>query len=184
MSPFDILIGGILIVSGLMGFARGATREVTTVLAFGLALAGAIYGLRLTGPIARSLIHAAWLANFVAVVVSFVAFYVILSVAAGALIRGIRQTSLSGLDRVMGFGVGLLRGWVIGAAIMLLIMAATPVERMPGWIRTAKLYPLANTGAKALQILAPRGLTLSHDVVPFFGAPDKEDYAAHIRDRS
>ena len=184
MSPFDILIGGILIVSGLMGFARGATREVTTVLAFGLALAGAIYGLRLTGPVARSVIHAVWLANFVAVVAAFIALYIIFGMAAGALIRSIRQTSLSGLDRIMGFGVGLLRGWVIGAAILLLIMAATPVERMPDWIKTAKLFALTNTGAKALQILAPRGLTLAHDAVPLFGTHAKYDYAAHFWHRT
>ena len=34
MTAFDYIAGAILIVSGVIGLARGATREITTVIAF------------------------------------------------------------------------------------------------------------------------------------------------------
>ncbi len=54
---FDLGAGLILLVSGIVGFVRGATREVTTVVAFVLAAVLSVLALRFTGPIARHAIH-------------------------------------------------------------------------------------------------------------------------------
>jgi membrane protein required for colicin V production len=164
MTLFDILAGLVLAVSGLVGFARGATREVTTVIAFVLAAVAAVFGLRFTGPVAQHFIATPWMANTAAILVLFIVVYIVLRLIGGRLTSGVRQTVLSGFDRALGFVIGLVRGLVVIGVSALLINAATPPERMPAWITRAKLYPLANAAGGALRAFAPQGLKVAHDV--------------------
>lgn len=166
MTLFDVVAGLVLLASGLMAFIRGATREVTTVLAFIAAIVIAVFGLRFTGPLARHAIHTAWIANTAAVLALFVIAYIGLRLIGGALTHQVRQTALSGLDRLLGLGIGLVRGAVVVGAFTLLINAATPPERMPAWISKAKLYPAASGVASLLRAFAPEGLRMAHTVEP------------------
>ncbi|HWA61799.1 MAG TPA: CvpA family protein [Caulobacteraceae bacterium] len=166
MTLFDVAAGLVLLVSGLIAFIRGATREVTTVVAFLLAVGIALFGLRFTGPIARHAIHTAWMANAAAGLITFIAAYIVLRVIGGMLTQQVRQTALSGLDRLLGLGIGLVRGAVFVGAVTLLINAATPPERMPAWISKARLYPFATSAANGLRALAPEGLRMAHSVEP------------------
>jgi len=61
MTLFDIIAGLLLLASGVFGFIRGFTREVTTVLAFIAAAVIAVWALRYTGPLVRDAIHTPWL---------------------------------------------------------------------------------------------------------------------------
>lgn len=166
MTIFDYVAGALLLVSGLVGLVRGATREVTTVVALVLAAIIAVFCVRFTGPIAASAIHAVWLADTVAVLVTFAVVYLLLRLIGMALTHTVQQTGLSGLDRLLGFGVGLVRGLVVLGGFILLVNAATPPERMPRWITTAKLYPLASAAGGALRAFAPEGMKMAHDVAP------------------
>ncbi|MDQ2860774.1 MAG: CvpA family protein [Pseudomonadota bacterium] len=163
LTQFDIVAGLVLAVSGLIGLARGATREVTTVIAFVLAAITAVFGLRFTGPLARHFIATPWIANTVAILIVFVIVYIVLRMIGGRLTHGVRQTILSGFDRALGFAIGLVRGLVVIGLFTLLINAATP-DRMPAWITRAKLYPLANVAGGALRAFAPQGFKVAHDV--------------------
>lgn len=166
MTGFDILAGAILLVSGLIGFARGAMREVVTVTAFVAGVAISIFALRFSAPIAGHFIHTLWLARVAALVAVFVVVYVAVRLAGGALTRGVRQTALSGLDRALGFAIGLARGAVVIAIIALAIRAATPRERMPHWYTHALIYPEANAGGQALRALAPKGMAFMRRAAP------------------
>ncbi len=84
MTLFDFIALTILGVSTLVGLIRGALREVTTVAAFVLAVVIALFALRFTAPMARAAVHPAWAGNAVAVVVVFLAAYVLLRVLAAA----------------------------------------------------------------------------------------------------
>jgi membrane protein required for colicin V production len=158
---FDILAGLVLAVSGLVGLARGATREITTVIAFVLAAVAAVFGLRFTGPLAGHFIATPWMANTAALLVLFLIVYIVLRLIGGRLTTGVRQTVLSGFDRALGFAIGLVRGLVVIGAVALLVNAAGPP---PAWITRAKLYPLANAAGGVLRAFAPEGLKVAHDV--------------------
>jgi len=167
MTLFDIIAGLLLLASGVFGFIRGFTREVTTVLAFIAAAVIAVWALRYTGPLVRDAIHTPWLAYTAAVLAVFIIAYVVLRLLAGQLTQRVRQTTaLSSLDRVLGLGVGLVRGVVIVAAFALLITVSTPKERMPPWLTKARLWPLANASASVLKTVAPDGLKMAKDVAP------------------
>ena len=63
MTPFDIIAGLLLLVSGVTGWVRGASRELTSALSFIFAAAIALFGLRISGPIFRNLMDPDWAAT-------------------------------------------------------------------------------------------------------------------------
>lgn len=166
MTGFDLLAGAILLVSGLVGFARGATREVVTVSALFIGVAVSIFALRFSAPIAGHFIHTIWLARVAALVVVFVIAYLIVRLTGGAFIRGVRQTSLSGVDRFLGFAIGLARGAVVIAVVALAIRSATPRERMPHWYTHAMIYPEVSAAGRVLRGLAPKGMAFMRKAAP------------------
>jgi membrane protein required for colicin V production len=171
MSLFDLAAGLVLIVSAVVGWIRGATREVATLAALVIAAIVAIAALRLTGPVARHAIHTPWLANIAAILIVFAAVYILLRVMAGALTRRIHQTQgLGGLDRMVGAGFGVGRALVILGLANLTLNAIMPAAQMPLWIKGAWLYPVSSASAQTLKAFAPRGVDLAKRVAPVVGS--------------
>ena len=167
MTQFDLIAVAILAVSGLIGFARGALRELTTVIAFIVAVGVALLALRWTGPLARQWLHPAWIGNIAALLGGFLLPYMVIRLIGAAITRGVHDVgALGGLDRVAGLGVGLVRGFVILGVFQLVFAAATPRERMPAWISGAALYPAAADSAAALKALEPEGLAVAGKLAP------------------
>jgi membrane protein required for colicin V production len=165
LTLFDIIAVLILGVSMLVGFVRGALGEVATVVSFVLAVLISIFGLRITGPIARAAVHPAWAATGVALVVVFLAAYIGLRVAASGLTRSVHSTrALGTIDRVVGAGFGGLRGLVALGVLYLLLNLAPSPNGTPEWIANAKLYPLARTCADALRVLGPKSMSVAKDL--------------------
>ena len=166
MTLFDFIAILILAVSALIGFVRGATREVMTVLAFILAVLISLFALRFTGPIFRNSIENGWVANALAILIVFVAAFILIKVIAGALTRRLHTThALGTLDRLVGVGFGVVRALVLLGVFYMVFNAATPPERVPPWIKDAALYPVASFSAKALMALAPQGTAVASQVV-------------------
>jgi len=164
---FDFIALLILGVSTVVGLVRGALREVTTVAAFVLAVFASLLTLRYTAPLARAAVHPAWAANAVAVVVVFLAVYVLARVIAAAVTRSVHETQVLGTaDRLVGGAFGLVRGLVALGLMTLLFQAATPPEQVPTWISQAKLHPVAEMSATALKTLAPKGLSFAQKLTP------------------
>jgi membrane protein required for colicin V production len=167
MTLFDLFTLLILGVSLIVGLARGAIQEVANVVSFSLAVFIALFALRFTGPIAMKSVHPVWAANGVAIIVVFLAVYLVLRVIAGAMTRSVHQTkTLGAIDRLIGGGFGVLRGLVLLGVIGLLLSVLLPPERMPAWITSAKSYPLAQASAVALRALAPKGAALAATLKP------------------
>jgi membrane protein required for colicin V production len=167
MTQFDLIAIAILGVSALIGFARGALRELTTVIAFVLAVAIALVSLRLTGALARHWLHPAWLGNLAALIIGFLVSYLAIRIAGAGMTRSVHEVhALGWIDRIAGAGIGLIRGFVILGVFQMVFAAATPSERMPDWISHAALYPAASSSATALKALEPGGLALAGKLAP------------------
>jgi membrane protein required for colicin V production len=166
VTPFDLIALLILAGSAGIGFVRGAAREVVTVVASILALVIAIVGLRVSGPLARHVIHVAFLANAVAILVVFALAYAALVLLGRRLARRIPGAEAGGrADKLVGAGVGLVRGIVALGVLFLLFTVATPPERTPGWVKHAALYPLSRAAGHVLIALGPEGSAVAHRVV-------------------
>jgi membrane protein required for colicin V production len=167
LTLFDVIALMILAVSVLVGVARGALREVTTVVALAIAVAAAIAALPFTGPISRAAVKPTWAGNAVAMLVVFLAIYILVRVIAAAMTRGVHSTrTLGSVDRLAGAGFGLLRGFVFLGLFNLAFNLVPPPSGVPGWVGQAKLYPLSTQCARALAALAPKGSALAGRLTP------------------
>ncbi len=166
MTAFDAIALVILAASAGIGFVRGGSSEIVTVIAFILAVMLAMLGLHVSGPIARHLIHVGFLANAVAILVVFAVAYAILRLVGRRLTRRIPGADAgSRTDRVLGALIGLVRGVVALGVLFLLFTVATPPERTPRWVTRATLYPLSRTAGHMLIALGPEGSAVAHRVV-------------------
>ena len=166
MTLFDLMALLILAASAALGYVRGGSREVVTVVAFVVAALIAIVSLRVSGPIARHAIHIGFLANAVAILVVFAIAYGILRLVGRGLTRRIPGADAgSRTDRILGALFGLVRGSVALGVLFLLFTVATPPERTPVWVKHAALYPLSQAAGHMLIALAPEGSAVAHKVV-------------------
>ncbi len=167
MTLFDVIAGLVLLVSAVVGFARGATRELVTALAFLAAAAVSILALRFTGPLARNVIDPDWAALAVAILVVFALVYIALRVIGGRMTERVQQAQAFGmLDRAVGVGFGLIRALVVLGAFSLVFNAATPADRSPEWVKGAALYPLTEASGKLLMAFAPKGSAVADRIKP------------------
>jgi membrane protein required for colicin V production len=167
VTQFDVIAILILAASGLIGFARGALRELTTVIAFVAAVAISLFALRFTGSLGRHWLHPAWVGNAAALLIGFLVAYIGVRMIGAGVSRSVHDVhALGGLDRVAGLGIGLVRGFVVLGVFQLVFAAATPPERMPRWISHAALYPAAADSGRALKALEPEGLAVAGKLAP------------------
>jgi membrane protein required for colicin V production len=176
---FDLIAIIILLVSGLVGFTRGAVRELVTVFAFTLAALAGVFLLPLSAPLVRSIVSPPWAATAAAVVVVFVIAYVALRLAGHWVTSHLHsQAALGAVDRTIGLGFGVLRALVFLGVFYLVFNLATPPELMPRWIADAKLLPVAQASAKAIQAVAPEGLKVAGGLRPMLEGAVRGDDAA------
>ena len=167
MTLFDLIAIIILLVSGLVGFTRGAVRELVTVFAFTLSALAAIYMMPVVGPAARSLMHPPWVANAGAVVAVFLIAYITLRLIGGWMTSRLHeQAALGAIDRTIGLCFGVVRALVFLGVFYLVFNMATPAELVPKWISDGKLYPLARASARIVGSVAPRALKASSHIGP------------------
>ncbi|MBU4436491.1 MAG: CvpA family protein [Alphaproteobacteria bacterium] len=166
MTPFDIIAGLLLLTSGSIGFARGASRELMSALSFILAAAIALFGLRITGPIFRDLMNPDWAATACALLLVFIVAFVILRILSSSLTAGLHESALGLLDRVVGVGFGLIRALVILGVFNLLFHMATPPDRVPAWVERSIFYPLSEASARVLKVFMPKGSALAEKLAP------------------
>src|SRR3990167_7999707 len=138
MTQFDFIAGPLLIVSALIGFSRGATKELMTVLAFLFAAILAVFALRFTAPLGKSLIDPDWAGVAIALLFIFGLAYIALRLLGAGLERRIHETQTMGmLDRAVGTGFGLVRALVLLGGFSLLFHMATPRDTAPRWLTEA-----------------------------------------------
>lgn len=166
MTPFDIIAGLLLLISGAVGFMRGASRELTSALSFIFAAAIALFGLRISGPIFRDLMDPDWAATAAALLVVFVVSFIVLRLIGGRLTANLHESALGVLDRAVGLGFGLIRALVILGVFNLLFHMATPPDRVPAWVEKSVFYPLSTASARVLKVFAPKGGALAGKLAP------------------
>ncbi len=157
LTAFDGIGLTILLASGLLALVRGFVREALSVTAFVAASLATLWALpAFIGP-ARDMIDPDWLAPLAIGAIVFIIIYLAVTFVTSSLSRGLAKgEDVNVVDRTLGFAFGLVRGLVL-LGLGVIFMAATFGEggRPPESITQARIYPLVNATARALQTLAP-----------------------------
>lgn len=153
MNWVDYSFAGIVVVSFLFGAFRGLVREglslATWILAFVLTLR---YGPELADRLKAS-IEVANLRLIVGYVVCFFGVLLVGAVLTLLISLLIRGSGLSGVDRMLGAGFGLVRGLFVVVAVVMLV-GTTGNDDGSGW-RHSQLVPKVQPVADQLRALIP-----------------------------
>lgn len=164
-SAFDIVLLGVLLLSGLLGLWRGFISEVMSlaswVLAFWACFAfGDVAANGLTG-----FIDAEPARNAAGYVGVFIAVLVAGALLTWLLTRLVHGTGLSGTDRLLGFGFGVLRGAAI-CVVGVLLMGFTPLPQRSEW-SSSPLIGVLQPGAEWLRGWLPDPVAMRIQFPPF-----------------
>ena len=151
MVTLDYIIIAIILLSAVTGLVRGFLKEVCSLVTWILAIwlawqFGPSVAPYLGGALEREP-YGLWAGRAIVFVVVLVAGAII----GFAVDHFIRLSLFSGLDRLLGFLLGLLRGVVITGFVI--ILAQTVRLDSEGWWQRSKLVPVVTPVATLLRVV-------------------------------
>ena len=160
MNPLDLAVIGIVALSAIFAFARGFVREALSIVAWVGAGAITLYGFNWVYGQIEPRVHDRLLSQVVAGFGLFVISLILLTILTGMVLRTVRASGLSQIDRTLGFIFGLARGaFLVCLAYLLLVVSVQPND-WPVWIREAKSEPYLHEGADVLRSFLPESLKI------------------------
>ncbi|MDT7949901.1 MAG: CvpA family protein [Acetobacteraceae bacterium] len=149
MNWVDLVVLGVILISGLLAFARGLVREALGLGAWAIAayVASPLGVFPLVQPWARMQVRDTALADTLAFVGVFVIVLILLSLLAGAIASAVRGSALGSLDRTLGLVFGLLRGAALVCVAYILAGLAVPMNQWPAPVLDARSLPFVYRGA-------------------------------------
>lgn len=154
MITFDTIVFAIIGLSGLIGFIRGFTKEILGLSSWGASLAAAYFGYPFANSIATQYIanpNIAMIATYLGI---FICFLILFSIVSNVLSSYIRQTMLSGIDRTLGFGIGLIRSFILFAVFDLFASFFFPQE--PAFLQNSKTITHIHSLSQSLYGILPK----------------------------
>ena len=155
MTALDIFVILLLGGAALIGFVRGLTHEVLSLLAW---VAG-IAALKLFhSPLQERLIgvvDTSAAASVLAFALLFLPAYIAVKLFARAVGGKARRSVLGPVDRLLGGGFGMLKGLIGATLFFLLANLATDMvyganADRPEWMTKSRTYPLLNATGRAV----------------------------------
>lgn len=155
LNPVDVAVAVVLLISALMAFARGFVREVLSVAAWVGAAFATLWLFPIAAPYLRVYISTQYVADGVTILGVFTLALIVLSMLTSAVSGKVQESSLSAIDRSLGFAFGVVRGAVLVSLAFL--FAAWLWPEQPVWLRDAVSRPYLATGAQILRGFLPDG---------------------------
>lgn len=156
MNALDIGVVVVILLSGLLAFARGFVKEALSVGAWIGAAFAALYGMGYVSPIAERFLPKGPVAEAAAAIVVFLVALILLSFVTSAVSSRVKESALSAVDRTLGLIFGLVRGVVLVClGYIALSWALPPDHQRPAWIAEARTLPILANGADRLRMLVP-----------------------------
>jgi membrane protein required for colicin V production len=152
MVAIDYIIIAIVLVSAVAGLIQGFLREICSLVTwiFAVWLAWKI-GPSLSpylGGVLRQPPYGLWAGSAIV----FIAVLVVGAIVGASVNYFVRLSMFSGLDRLLGFVLGLIRGVVILGVMVILAQSARLDGE--GWWKKSRLLPTVQPVARMLRALA------------------------------
>jgi membrane protein required for colicin V production len=134
----DLILLGVMLVSGLLAMVRGFMREILSIAAWGAAALATLYSFGKLLPTAKTYFNNDTVAAVVVVAGVFVGTLIIVSVITVKISDMILDSRIGALDRTLGFLFGLARGLLIVVVAFLFFSWLVPEKQRPDWVSGAK----------------------------------------------
>lgn len=152
----DLLLLGVMLISGLLAMIRGFIREILSIAAWGAAAVATalLYGKLL--PIAKANISSDLVAAGAVIGGVFLVTLLVVSVITVRISDLILDSRIGALDRTLGFLFGLGRGLIIVVVAFLFFSWLVPQAKQPEGVRSAKSLRALQLTGNWLQDLLPQ----------------------------
>ena len=152
----DLVILGVVFISGFLAYYRGAMREFLFLATWGGAALATVYLYDHSRPVVAD-----WVGGdpLIVAIANTAGLFVValagLSLVSSLIVRRTRGAGLDMLDRSVGFVFGLVRGALVVCLVFLVYGLLAPAGERPDWIEEARLAPVIDQGSLLLIELAP-----------------------------
>src|ERR1700674_2318502 len=143
----DLVLLGVMLISGLLALVRGFMREILSIAAWGAAALATLYAYQKLLPTAKAYFNNDTIATAVTVAGVFIGTLIVVSIITTRVSDMILDSRIGALDRTLGFLFGLARGLLIVVVAYQFFIWLVPDKQRPDWV----------TGAKSRMVLQGTG---------------------------
>ena len=153
-TELDYIFFGLLAVSGIVGYVTGLAKELATLVAAlgALGITFVVYKL-FGGAFSEQLVPSnggfdfSLLIYLAVAIASYIVLITIFSILIG---NSIEAKSVSGADKILGLGIGILRGFAIGVLFAFFLDVFIARDRVPEFVGNSYVYPHLQKGSDIL----------------------------------
>jgi membrane protein required for colicin V production len=154
----DLLLLGVMMISGLLAMIRGFMREILSIAAWAAAAVATVLLYPRLLPLAKANIPSDIIANVVVVAGAFLITLLVVSIVTVRISDMILDSRIGALDRTLGFLFGLGRGLIIVVVAFLFFSWLVPTGKQPEGVRDAKSRVVLQSTGEWLQSLLPQDM--------------------------
>lgn len=151
----DLVVLGVILISGLLAAVRGFTREVLAIAAWVAAAAAALLLHPALLPYVKEHIPNQTVALVATIAAIFLITLIIVSFITVRLSDFVLDSRIGALDRSLGFFYGAARGVLICVVGLQLYNWLIKPEAQPDWARNAKTRPFLESTGEQLKAMLP-----------------------------
>lgn len=151
----DIVVIGIILISGLLALFQGLVKEVLSIAAWVGAIYATIYGFAPLRPVFKSFIPWPEAVDLATGAALFLGSLILLSIGAHLITKILHSAGAGMLDRTLGFVFGLIRGALIVVVLFIAVSWYVGAQAQPRWFANARTLPPTAWAAANLVSLAP-----------------------------
>lgn len=160
LTLFDFILIGIMLLSGLLALMRGFTREVLSLVAWGVAAVAAYFAIKQPKLIDMAMTNVPYLDKEILAKIgvgaaAFIIVLIVVSVISVKISDYVVDSAAGAFDRTLGFVYGLARGFVFIAIAYLFYGWLLPFDKQETWVRTAMSLPLVKSTGEFLVSFMP-----------------------------
>ena len=160
LTLLDFILLGIMLVSGLLALARGFTREVLSLVAWGAAAIGAYIAIKQPSLVEFAKTNVPYLdkeilAQIAVGAAAFLLVLIIVSIISVKISDYVVDSAAGSFDRTLGFIFGVVRGFIFVAIAYLFYGWLLPFEKQESWVRNAYSLPMIKSAGEGLLSFMP-----------------------------
>jgi membrane protein required for colicin V production len=181
MNWLDFVLFLILLLSTVSAARRGFSREVIGIAAAGVGLVLGIWFYGMAGSFLLPYVSSPQVANFIGFFIVFTGCVILGAIVSALIRRFVKTVGLSWFDRLLGAVFGLIRGTLMGLAVITALVAFAPAvaaDSAPVAVANSRLAPYVLAGADFLVAIAPRemkdGFRVHYEQLKSFWARNKK----------
>lgn len=160
LTILDFILFAIMLASGLLAMMRGLTREVLSLVAWGLSAVAAYLAIKQPQLIEFFKTNVPYLdkdilAQIAAGASAFLIVLIVVSVISVKISDYVVDSAAGAFDRTLGFIFGVGRGFVFAAIAYLFYGWLLPYDKQDDWVRNAYSLPMIKSAGEGLVAMMP-----------------------------